>query len=134
MPRRTVIPLLAAICIALLGAAPPSQARDGGGDDHDVRASAMCGRGASAALRVRAHDGSIRIEFTLRRGRAGERWRIVLVHERRVAWRGTLRTSRSSGSLRLRRSMPDFDGPDQVTARASGPHGLTCLASATLTG
>ena len=133
MPRRTFIPLLAASCVALLGAAPQSQARDGGHDD-DVRASAACGRGASGALRIRAHDGSIRIEFTVRRRRAGERWRVVLVHERRVAWRGTLRTSRTSGSLRLRRAVPDFDGPDQVTARASGPRGLTCLAAATLAG
>jgi hypothetical protein len=133
MARRTLIPSLVAVCVALLGAALPAQARDGGHGD-DVRATATCGRGASGALRIRAHDGSIRIEFTVRRRRAGERWRIVLVHERRVAWRGTLRTSRTSGSLRLRRSVPDFDGPDQVTARASGPRGLTCLASATLAG
>jgi len=133
MSHRPFTPLLLAICVAPLLAAPPSQAREGGHDD-DLRTSAACGRGASGALRIRAHDGSIRIEFTVRRRRAGERWRIVLVHERRVAWRGTLRTSRTSGSLRLRRSVPDFDGPDQVTARASSPRGLTCLAAATLAG
>ena len=55
----------------------------------------------------------------------------MLVHERRVAWRDTLRT-RSGGSLRVHRSLDDYAGPDEVTLRASGPRGLTCETSATL--
>ena len=102
--------------------------------DDDARATATCGRGARAELRIRADHGSIRVEFTLRHRRSGEPWRLVLVHERRVAWRKTVRTRGSSGSLRVRRMVRDFDGPDQVTTRASGPHGLTCVATATLPG
>ena len=132
MARRTRIPLLVAICVALLGAAPPSQARDGGHDD--VRVTATCGAGrrrrAADPRRSWRDQGRVHGAPPPR----GERWRIVLVHERRVAWRGTLRTSRASDSLRLRRVRARLRRPDQVTARASGPRGLTCVASATLAG
>jgi hypothetical protein len=84
--------------------------------------------------RLRARDGTIRGEFGVRRSRSGESWRVVLVHERRVAWRATVRTSGSSGASRVRRSVADYDGRDKVTARGSGPRGLTCEASATLAG
>jgi hypothetical protein len=125
--------LALALSFALM--ASPALAKDGGGGDRrEARVAGTCAKGASSSLRLRSHDGAISVEFEVRRGRAGESWRVVLVHERRVAWRHTVRTSRSSGSLRVRRSVPDFDGPDQVTARASGPRGITCEASATLRG
>jgi hypothetical protein len=66
----------------------------------------------------------------VRRNRRGERWRVVLVHERRVAWRG-VRTSGSSG-FRVRRTLRDLGGSDRVKVRASGPRGVTCEAAATL--
>jgi hypothetical protein len=51
-----------------------------------------------------------------------------------VAWRGRVRTRSGSGGFRIRRSLPDFDGVDAISARASGPGGNTCQASAALTG
>ncbi|MGH2943325.1 MAG: hypothetical protein ACRDLN_11205, partial [Solirubrobacteraceae bacterium] len=100
----------------------------------EARVAGTCAKGATARLRLRSRDGTIRLEFEVKRRRARETWRVVLVHERRVAWRGTVRTSRSSGSFRIRRSLDDLDGPDQVTARGSGPRGVTCEARATLPG
>jgi hypothetical protein len=123
---------MTAICLALaLGA--PASALAHGGDEQDVRVRGTCGRGASSELRLRAKDGAIRVEFEVDSRRAGERWRVVLVHERRVAWRGRARI-RSGHSFRIRRSLPDFGGADQVTARASGPRGNTCEAGALLAG
>jgi hypothetical protein len=104
---------------------------DGGGDD--VRVAGSCGRGASAELRLRSHHGAIEVDFRVRRGRSGERWSVVLVHERRVTVRTTVRTGRHDG-LRVRRTLPDFAGADEVTARATGPRGLTCTATGVLTG
>ncbi len=104
-----------------------------GGDDRDARVKGRCSKGASSELRLRARDGSIRVEFEVKRRRPRESWRVVFVHERRVAWRGTVRTT-SSGSFRVRRSYGDYEGADNVTARATGPRGLTCQASATLRG
>jgi hypothetical protein len=129
---RTRFVILAAISLALaLGGPSSALARGGGGED--VRVSGTCGKGASSEFRLRAKDGAIRVEFEVRSRRTGERWRVVLVHERRVAWRGSART-RGGRSFRIRRSIPDFDGADQVTARASGPRGNTCQATGLLRG
>jgi hypothetical protein len=105
----------------------------GSGGDRDARVKGRCSKGASSELRLRARDGSIRVEFEVKRRKPRESWRVVFVHERRVAWRGTVRTT-SSGSFRVRRSYGDYEGADNVTARATGPRGLTCQASATLRG
>ena len=126
-----------AVCVlalTLLAGAAPARAEHGGGDDgrREARVAGTCSAGVTSRLRLRSRDGTISVELEVRRRRGGERWRVVLVHERRVAWRSTVRTKRSSGSFRIRRSLADYDGPDQVTARASGPRGLTCEASATL--
>jgi hypothetical protein len=39
-----------------------------------------------------------------------------------------------SGTFRIRRAIPDFEGADQVAARASGPRGNTCEATGLLPG
>ncbi len=117
---------LIALSIALVLAVPaPALARD----DDDVRVTGTCGTGASSTLRLRAKHAAIEVEFELRGRRRGERWSVALVHERRVIWRGSEPT-RSGSRLRIRRSIPDFDGADQVGVRASGPHGNTCEATA----
>jgi hypothetical protein len=75
-----------------------------------------------------------RVQFEVDTRRGGRVWRVVLVHERRVVWRGRARTRSGSGSFRIRRSIPDFEGADQVSARASNRVGNTCEATAVLTG
>jgi hypothetical protein len=107
-------------------AAAPAAARD------DVRAAGSCGRGASAELRVKADDGAIEVELRVRRARAGERWSVALVHERRVAWRGRATTSRSRDGFRVRRTLPNYPGADEISARATNSRGLTCQATAVL--
>lgn len=120
--------LLPLVLVLLLIGSTTAAAR---GSD-DVRVAGSCGRGASAELRLKADDGGIEVEYRVRRGRSGERWSVVLVHERRVTWRGRV-TTRDSG-LRVRRMLPDLGGADEITARAAGPRGLTCHASAVLPG
>jgi len=129
MCRRVLAPLAATL--ALLGILAPGSApaKDG---DRDVRIEGTCGRGAESELRLRADDGEIRVEFRVDRRRKRERRRVVLVHERRVAWRGTVRTRSHGGGFRVRRTLPDLMGADEVTARASGPRGTTCETTAVL--
>jgi len=115
--------------LAALALPAPALAR-GGGDD--VRVAGSCGRGASAELRVKGDHGAIEVEYRVRRGRSGERWSVALVHERRVAWRGRATTSGSNDGFRIRRTLPNYAGADEITARASGPRGLTCTATAVL--
>ena len=101
--------------------------------DDDVRRSGTCGAGVSSELRLDPRDDGIRVRFEVDANRAGQKWHFVLVHERRVVWRGHRRTG-SGGKVRIRRSIANFAGADFVSVRASGPNGNTCSASATLPG
>ncbi len=130
VPPRLLIASLAMLAV-VLPAAPPAQARGGGGSE--VRVAGHCGKGATSKLRLRSKGGGIRANFEVDHNRSG-RWRIALIQERRVVWRGARRTAGSSDSFEVERSLRDFAGSDHVTARAWGPGGLTCEASATLSG
>lgn len=103
--------------------------KDGG---PEVRVVGSCGRTATAKLKLKADDGAIEAEFEVDHVRGGVVWRVVFVHERRVAWKGSARTARPSGSFEVSRMLPDLPGDDTVTARAWGPGGVTCQATATL--
>jgi hypothetical protein len=106
----------------------------GGGNRPEVRVAGVCGRGASSTLKVKARDGGLEVEFEVEHTRAGALWRVVLVQERRVAWRGRARTHRPSGSFSLEKRLSDYPGADQIMARAVGPRGITCQATALLPG
>ena len=56
-----------------------------------------------------------------------DEFRVVLVHEGHVAWRGTKR-----GPLHYTHRMKDYEGPDRITVRASGPGGRVCTTSGEL--
>jgi hypothetical protein len=127
-----VVASLAVGTLALLAAAPVvAVAKDGPGD---VRVAGVCGSGATSKLRLKSGDDGIEVRFEVEHARGGVVWRVALVHERRVAWKGTARTSRSGGSFELRRTLRDLPGADAVSAQAWGPRGLVCRAAATLPG
>jgi hypothetical protein len=114
------------LCILVLFLAPATAAAS-----DDVRVSGSCGTGASSSLRLRADDGTIRLEFRVRH-RPRALWRFTIVQEGVVVWRGSARASRSSRTARVRRELRDFSGADRVTVRGIGPSGLTCTATATV--
>jgi hypothetical protein len=120
--------------VLLLGPVLASQAAArGGGDRPEVRVAGVCGTGATSKVRLRQRDGGdIEVRFEVEHARSGQGWHVALMRERRVVWRGQARTQ--NGSFEIERRLPDFSGADQVTARAVGPRGLTCTASATLPG
>jgi hypothetical protein len=120
------------LVLAVLFAALLVPARAGADDDDDVRRAAKCTRSSEATLRLRPDDDTIRVEFEIDTGRSGARWTVILLHERRIVFRGTLRTARSGGSLRLRRNVPDWFGADSIVVRATGPRAEICRISATV--
>ena len=123
--------LIAAALLAMVAARPlAAPAKDGDGDE--VRVTGVCGGSVTSELRAKAEDDGIELRFKLRRSRSGAVWRIVLVHERRIAWKGTAKSTGSSGSFELRRMLTDFSGADAISVRAVGPRGVVCRASATL--
>ncbi len=127
--------LLAVVPALAAAGASPALARQGrGGDRAEVRAAGICGKGASSALKLKARDGGIETEFEVHHARAGSRWSITIVHEREVAYRGKRRTEGPSRSFSVSYHGTDYSGADRVTARAVGPRGLVCTATATLPG
>ena len=96
----------------------------------DVRAAGACSKGVAAELRLKSEERGIELRFKLRQTQASSAWRVALVQERRVVWKGTVRPR--SRSFELRRMLQDLPGDDTVTASAWGPRGLGCRVTATL--
>jgi hypothetical protein len=117
----------------LLGMPVAAGARDGGGGD-GVRAAGTCGGSARSEIKLKADDGAIEAEFEVHQARGGSGWRVVIVQEGRVVWRGTAHTARATGAFTLARRLRDLPGADRVSIRAAASRGVTCRASATLPG
>ena len=118
--------------VVLLAASPAAAVAKDGGDE--VRVVRACGNGVTAKLRAKASDNGIEVRFEVDDGRAGVPWRVAFVHERRIAWKGTVRTTRSRGSFEVRRRVRNFPGADTISAQAWGPRGAVCRAAGTLPG
>jgi hypothetical protein len=147
--RLAVLSILALVAIALLGpAAALARGGSGGGggsddppgDDHggrrprvEVRVTGSCGTGAQAWLKLKERDSGIEVEFEVHHARPDALWRVAIVHERRIDYRGRHRT-RSTGALDLNETIADLRGADDINVRAWGPRGVTCTASAVLPG
>ena len=133
MPRLAV--LIALLVLALPASAPAKGGGGGGGGDdnrQEVRVGGTCGKGATSRLRLRSRDGVIRVNFEVEHTRSRVTWRVSIVQERRVAWRGRQRTR--AGQFELEYRLRDLPGADRVNVRAVAPRGLTCVAAATLAG
>jgi hypothetical protein len=127
---RSLLPaLVAALALALV--LPAGAVADDGDDGGDARRAGSCTDASSVTLRLQARDDVIRVELELD-SRPGSRWTVILLHERRIVFQGVLRTGRSGGELRLRRSVPDWFGRDTLVARATGPRAASCRVSAAL--
>jgi hypothetical protein len=127
-----MIRAVAIALVALMLSAQPVHAMIGKDGPGDVRVTGVCGGGAKATLRLKADEDGIEVRFEIEQSRAGGVWRIALIHERRVVWKRETRMSRTNRSFEVRRTLPDLPGSDSVTARAWGPRGLTCHATAIL--
>ena len=122
------ISLITAAALALAPAA--ASAKHGG--DPGVRVAGSCGTGATSKLKLKNDDGFIQVEFEVDQNRVGKRWRVTLVRDGTVVFRGHRTTHAPSGSFSLERRIRNLPGADRVTARGAGPGGLTCTATATL--
>jgi hypothetical protein len=124
--------VVALVVLLLALSAGTAAAHDGGSGDSDVRVAGVCGRGATANLRVRSRDDGIEVRFALRQTRGRGLWRVTIVHENRVAVRTTVKTTSGDDSYEVRRVLRDLPGSDTVVVQAWGPSGLGCRAAATL--
>lgn len=130
MAWRTVLAPLALAALVWVAAGTSSAAADDG-DRVEARTRVSCTRGATATMRLRGEKGQIRIDFELEHRRQAGPWRIVVLHERQIVARVTLR-SPGRGALELRRTVPDWFGADTIVIRAAGPRAEVCRTSATV--
>jgi hypothetical protein len=120
--------LVLALLVATAALAGGAAARDG---RPEVRVAGTCNNGAHSTLRLRSRGGSIDVRLQVERGARGP-WRVVLVQERRVVWKGAARALAPDGSFEIERTLRDLPGTDVVTVGAWGPRGAVCRSSATL--
>jgi hypothetical protein len=131
----------AAVAIALTVPAP------GAADDEEVTVSVtrVSCMGGTAELRLEAEDDqesesdigipdetgiAVELRVTLRRPVVF--WRLVLLHERRLVYRGTRRSIGSGYALRYSRRIPEWLGRQTVVARLATFSGRTCRLEATI--
>lgn len=129
--RARAFSVLALLAVAVLGIAclVPASLAHASGDE--VRITGSCGGSASSGLRLKADDGFIRARFRVDSSQSHSRWQIAIIREGRLVWRGRV-LSDGGGSLDVARRIRDLRGADQITARALGPRGITCIATGTL--
>jgi hypothetical protein len=135
---------LAAVAIALAVPTPGAASDDEEGTVAVTRAPCL---GGTAQLRLEAEDDgegegeadlgipdesgiNVQLRVTLRRPVVF--WRLVLLHERRIVYRGTRRTNGSGYSLRYGRRVPEWLGRQTVVARVATFSGRTCRLEATI--
>src|SRR4051812_26294335 len=106
--RASLITIFLLAALALPGVA---NARGGGRDD-EVRVRATCGGGAKATLKVKADDGRLEVEAEVEHVRRGSPWRVTLIQEGRIAWRGRARAT--GGRFEVRRGLRDLAGADRI--------------------
>lgn len=132
--------LLLLILVALVVGAT---ARADRGDDDDalVTRSGKCTTSSTTRLDLRRRDHSghgggddhrIDVTFVVDSRRNGVSWRVILLHERRIVWQGTLRTRAPKGILVFSGAVSDYYGSDAIAARATSPGGEVCRVSASL--
>lgn len=124
-------PMLASAALAVCAAlsAPAVASAD---DGREARKAVSCTASSRIEIRLRADDGKIRLELEIEARRPGAAWNVVLLRERRIAFRGVVRARSGSRQAKLRRTFDDWFGRDSFVIRASGPLAETCRVTAAI--
>jgi hypothetical protein len=121
--------LLACALVAGTGLVLASQAAADGGHDTDVRVKGSCTGSTTSELRVRTQDGRLQIEFRIDTKRRYRAWSLVILRERRIVFRRTVRAGSGGHAVDVRRTIDDWPGTDAIVARASARGGQSCVAT-----
>jgi hypothetical protein len=107
--RATAVTL--AVGTGALAVAGPVSASGG---DRGVERQGACSAGAVWELKAKHDDGLIEVEFEVDSNRVGQLWRVRLVDNGVVVFRGTRRTVAPSGSFSVERRIADRAGTDTI--------------------
>jgi hypothetical protein len=125
MIRKLVgVGLAAVLALSVAGAAPA------GAKDGDVIRRGSCSGSTDWKLKLSPEDGRIEVEYEVDSNRVGQSWKVKIVKNGNVIFRGTRTTKGASGSFEVRRVTSNPPGSD--TFRATATHaGEVCRGAAT---
>jgi hypothetical protein len=121
--------LLAAVAVLAALSVPAVASADEG---EKVERVARCTASSEIAIRLELEDGKIRVELEIEGRQRGAAWKVILLRERRIVFRGIVRAPKNSREAKLRRSFDDWLGRDSVVIRATGPRTETCRITAAI--
>jgi hypothetical protein len=111
-----------ALSITLVGGLP-AVAKDG------VVRNGSCSGAGVTKVKAGHDDGRIEVEGEVDTNRNGQNWRWRIVHDGKVAARGSARTHAPSGSFSVERRVANHKGKDRIVFRAVRPAtGQVCRA------
>ena len=124
MKTRTIAGAGAALALTVaLTAGVPAIAKDG------VVRHGSCSGSADSKVKAGNEDGRIEVEGEIDSNRNGQVWRWRIVHDGKVAARGTSTTHAPSGSFSVERMVGNHNGTDRIVFRAVRPAtGQVCTA------
>jgi hypothetical protein len=108
-----VMGALAMVVLATLAAAPAAQAKD-----EDVIRRGSCSDASTWKLKLSPEDGQIEVEFEVDQNVVGDVWRVRILHDDELVFRGRRTTKAPSGSFEVRIVEPNHAGTDRFVARA----------------
>jgi hypothetical protein len=107
------IGLATALALSVAGAAP-ALAKDG-----DVIRRGSCSGSTDWKLKLSPEDGRIEVEYEVDSNKVGQRWRVKIVKNGNVIFRGARTTKGQSGSFEVRVVTSNPPGKDAFRARAT---------------
>ncbi|GBC86156.1 hypothetical protein HRbin12_00141 [bacterium HR12] len=116
MRSRMVMAVLATLVLATLAAAPAAQAKAG-----DVIERGSCSGESTWKLKLSPEDGRIEVEFEVDQNVVGDAWRVRILHDGELVFRGRRTTEAPSGSFEVRILEPNHGGVDRFVGRARNP-------------
>ena len=118
------VALASGLALSLAGAVPAHANED------DVIRRGNCSGSSDWKLKLSPEDGRIEVEYEVDSNRVGQSWKVKIVKNGNVIFRGTRTTKGASGSFEVRRVTSNPPGSD--TFRATATHaGEVCRGAAT---
>ncbi len=118
------IGLASALALSLAGAMPAMA------NDADVIRRGSCSGSTDWKLKLSPEDGRIEVEYEVDSNKVGQRWKVKLLKNGKVIFRGARTTKGASGSFEVRVVTSNPAGKDTFRARATHA-GEVCKGSAT---
>lgn len=109
--RRHLSIVLVSTAVLTFGAVAPASAAP------DVTRRGSCSDSARWKIELEDRGARIEVKFDVHRSAAGDTWRVRMLHDGDVFFRGT-RTADGDGEFEVERRVADHSGTDRFVARA----------------